>query len=372
MALDILSFVDKSPKMTEAEELPILITVYPYDRHVFLAYKNVENWAPITQEADKDSLEEADKDSLPQLLADALINHAHETPIRTRMSISEGPYGADSSDGDVFVFPDMVKYRGLTNKDADKFVEDVLVNGKDWVSGPAERLPEGTYVFVCSHARQDKRYDPRGPQLIEKFKEEIESRAMKDQVFVGPCSHVGGRGYAGNLVIFNRNSAGVVIGNWYGYTIPEDVPALVDQHIVKGDVIKILWRGQMLAVRGKYSQKIVEEKPVENGGTALTNGTVLEKGEKEESQASTEGGDMGKDAGSCCQGLNGVSACSEEKVEDATNVKKATEGIHSSSQERLSAWMNGKFKQRQVFAGLAVVGAVVYSIYRRSGGVIKC
>ncbi|MCL7029972.1 hypothetical protein MKW94_022860 [Papaver nudicaule] len=363
----------ESPKKTEAEEfgfqrpemfsLPLGNTIDPYHRHMFLVYKNVENWAPM--------IEKTEKDSLPGFLAAALKSHADKTSIKTRMTICEGPFGTDSSDGDVFVFPEMVKYRGLTKDDADKFVEDVLVNGKDWVSGPVEQL-EGSYVFVCAHNSRDKRCGVCGPELIEKFKEEIELRGMKNQVFVGPCSHVGGHKYAGNLIIFSLNSTGEATGHWYGYATPEDVPAMLDQHIGKGEVIEKLWRGQMVAVPTEDSQKVVEEKPLENGGTAFTNGTILEKGEREESQASTEGGDMVQDAGSCCQGPNGVSCCRDEKAEDTTNVKKATAGIKTSCQERLSAWMNGKFEQSEVFAGLAVVSAVAaiavgYSIYRRSG-----
>lgn len=128
----------------------------------------------------------------------------------------------------------------------------------------------------------------------------------------------------------------------------------------------------MLAFPTEDSQKVAEEKLLENGGTAFANGTILEKGEKEESQASAEGGDMVKDAGSCCQGPNGVSCCKDGNVEDTTNVKKAAEGVKTSCQERLSAWMNGEFEQNEVYAGLAVVSAVAtiavaYSIYRRSG-----
>ncbi|KAI3985460.1 hypothetical protein MKX01_033774 [Papaver californicum] len=270
-------------KVNEAEEfgfqrpelysLNLSNSVEPYHRHMFLVYKKVENWASF--------IEKDDKDSLPGVLASALKSHADKTPIKTRLTFCEGPYGTESSGGDVFVFPEMLKYRGLASNDADKFVEDVLVN-------------VGSYVFVCSHIARDKRCGTCGPQLIKKFKEEIGSRGMKDQVFVGPCSHLGQHKYAGNLIIFSRNLTGEVTGHWYGYANPADVPAMLDQHIGKGDVIKKLWRGQMLAFPAEDSQKVVE-------GSG--------KGEKVESQASTGGGDMVKDAGSCCQGPNGVSCC---------------------------------------------------------------
>ncbi|XP_026378517.1 altered inheritance of mitochondria protein 32-like [Papaver somniferum] len=224
----------------------------------------------------------------------ALKSHADKSPIKTRLTFCEGPSGNESSEGDLFVFPEMLKYKGLTSNDADKFVEDVLVNGKDWVSGPVERL-EGSYVFVCCHIARDKRCGTCGPQLIQKFKEEIGSKGLKDQVFVGPCSHLGQHKFAGNLTIFSRNSSGEVTGHWYGYVTPEDVPAMLDQHIVKGEINKKIWRGQMLPFPTQDSQQVVQ-----GGG---------EKGKKEESQASTGAGDVVKDAGGCCQGLNGVSCC---------------------------------------------------------------
>ncbi|XP_026408790.1 altered inheritance of mitochondria protein 32-like [Papaver somniferum] len=284
------------PEKTEADEfgfqrpdmytLNLSNTVEPYHRHMFLVYKKVENWASF--------VEKTENDSLPALLASALKSHADKSPIKTRLTFCEGPSGNESSDGDLYVFPEMLKYKGLTSNDADKFVEDVLVNGKDWVSGPVERL-EGSYVFVCCHIARDKRCGTCGPQLIKKFKEEIGSRALKDQIFVGPCSHLGQHKFAGNLTIFGRNSSGEVTGHWYGYVTPEDVPAMLDQHIIKGEINKKIWRGQMLPFPTQDSQQVVD-----GGG---------EKGKKEESQASTGASDVVKDAGGCCQGLNGVSCC---------------------------------------------------------------
>ncbi|KAI3878623.1 hypothetical protein MKW98_027928 [Papaver atlanticum] len=273
--MDIL--VDDSKKI-EAKEIgfnsTLMNTVYPYHRHIFLVYKNVENWVP--------TIRKAYRDSLPGFLDAALDSHADKTPINTQMTICEGPDGTGSSDGDVFVFPDMVKYRGLTNNTSGKFV-----------SGSVERL-EGSYVFVCSNGGPDM-FGYYGPEIINRFKEEIELRGMEDQVFVSPCSHVGGRWFIGNLMIFSRSPTGEVTGHWYACATTDDVPAFLDQHIAKGDIIKKLWRGRMLPFPTEDIQRVIEEKPVEIVGTTFTSGSVLEKGEKEESQARTEVGDMVKD-----------------------------------------------------------------------------
>lgn len=49
---------------------------------------------------------------------------------------------------------------------------------------------------------------------IEKFKEDIESKGLQDQVVVIACSHVGGHKYAGNVIIFSADAEGKISGNW--------------------------------------------------------------------------------------------------------------------------------------------------------------
>ncbi|OVA20618.1 Sucraseferredoxin-like [Macleaya cordata] len=322
-------------------------TVDPYQRHLFLCYKNAESW-PANVETDE-------SDPLPGRLAASLKSSRDKIHGKTRLTICEGPGGTDSSDGDILVFPEMIKYRGLTHLGVDTFVEDVLVTNTNWVSGSLEPL-EGSYIFVCSHGSRDRRCGVCGPALIEKFKEEIELCGMKDRVFVSACSHVGGHKYAGNLIIFSPNSEGKVTGNWYGYVTPDDVPILLDQHIGKGVIIEKLWRGQMVA-SSEVEDKVNEPK-------------LQEKDEKEP-KGSTEG-DMMKDAGSCCQGANGFSCCRDERVEaKAKDVEKTAEVIKTKALDRVSAWM-GNWEQSEVLAAAAVVGAVAsiavaYSIYRRSG-----
>ncbi|MFS7934239.1 putative thioredoxin-like ferredoxin, Thioredoxin-like superfamily [Helianthus anomalus] len=67
----------------------------------------------------------------------------------------------------------------------------------------------GSHVFVCSHSSRDKRCGFCGPILIKKFKEEAELRGLD---------------------------------NVYGYVTPSDVPELLDNHIVKGEIIDRIWR----------------------------------------------------------------------------------------------------------------------------------
>ncbi|KAJ4888240.1 Sucrase/ferredoxin-like family protein [Raphanus sativus] len=179
---------------------------------------------------------------------------------------------------------------------------------------------------------------------MEKFEEEIGSRGLSDRIFVKPCSHIGGHKYAGNLIVFSPDSAGNVYGHWYGYVTPDDVPAMLDQHIAKGEIIQNLSRGQMrLKPEGEEAEKEDEHK-ISNGNSVVERELVETKGF----------------TGGCCQGANGVSCCQEQTPEP---VKK-----EASVKKNWFSWM----EKEEVLLGAAAVGAiatiaVAYSIYRRSG-----
>ncbi|XP_010251074.1 PREDICTED: uncharacterized protein LOC104593090 isoform X2 [Nelumbo nucifera] len=328
-------------------------TVEPYDRHIFLCYKNAESWPS--------RVEDAQFDRLPRLLAAVLKSRKNDIRGQTRLALCEGRDGTESSNGDILIFPEMVRYRGLTHFDVDNFVEDVLVKGTAWASGVSEALT-GYHVFVCCHGSRDRRCGVCGPVLVDKFKEEIELRGLKDQVFVSPCSHVGGHKYAGNLIIFSQDSEGKVSGHWYGYVTPDDVPTLLDQHIAKGEIVEKLWRGQMGSSK---ERKVDDLKLQENGGTAYPNGANLEIREKETQGSSTKG-NM-KDSSSCCQGAKGFSCCRDERKEEKSGIENkpnAKYGLCS-----LSAWME-TWEKDDFLAAAAVIGAVAsiavaYSFYKR-------
>ena len=48
----------------------------------------------------------------------------------------------------------------------------------------------------------------------------------------------------GNVVIFSKIDD-KVIGDWYGFVSPDDVPTILEQHIGKGRIVDRLWRGRM-------------------------------------------------------------------------------------------------------------------------------
>ncbi|CAN6702781.1 unnamed protein product [Malus baccata var. baccata] len=202
-------------------------------RHVFLCYKTPEAWPR--------HIEGSESDPLPKFLASALKARENDITIETMLTIIEGHEGTELSDGDVLIFPQMIKYRGLKESDVDSFVDDVLVNHKPWASEVQEPLTS-SHVFVCAHGSRDEWNRDSARVLIDKFEEEAELRGLMNQVFVTACYHTGGHG---NLIIYSPGSDGSISGHRYGYVTPDDVPKLLDQHIRKGEIIQRLWRGQI-------------------------------------------------------------------------------------------------------------------------------
>ncbi|GLJ18389.1 hypothetical protein SUGI_0325670 [Cryptomeria japonica] len=361
-------------------------SVQAYDRHVFLCYKNSESWPP--------KVEAAEFDRLPRLLAAALKARKNEMPRKTHLTICEGRDGTETSNGDVLIFPDMIRYKGLTHFDVDTFVEEVLVKDTEWLSGNPEILT-GSHIFVCAHASRDRRCGVCGPVLIRRFKEEIESRGLRGHVSVSPCSHIGGHKYAGNIIIYGPNADGQITGHWYGYVTPDDVPILLDQHIGKNEIVDRLWRGQM-GLTEEDQKKAQQERLRPNGEAFLEkgdNGVGIDKGEKasglgtENSDAvSGNQNDVISNIG-CCQGGNASNCCqnftpevnvrSDELDLKATSksVEYTKENINATRSSNcwrgVSKWFE-TWDREDTFAALAVMGAVAsvavaYSFYRKSG-----
>lgn len=272
-------------------------TVDFYERHVFVCYKNPSVWPP--------RIEAAEFDRLPRLLSAAVGARKPDMKRETRLTICEGHDGTETSNGDVLIFPDMIRYRRLTHFDVDTFVEEVLVKNSEWLPGTPEKL-KGWYVFVCSHASRDRRCGVCGPPLVSRFKEEIETHGLLGKVSVSPCSHIGGHKYAGNVIIFGSNVNGEVTGHWYGYVAPDDVPTLLEQHIGKGEIVDWLWRGQM-GLSSEEQKKFLELRLQLNGETNM------ESNNKELAGKQLNGDNITAcrsqvDVMSCCQ-ENGDTCC---------------------------------------------------------------
>ncbi|KAK9077615.1 hypothetical protein SSX86_005955 [Deinandra increscens subsp. villosa] len=342
-------------------------TVKYYERHVFLCYKKPQVWPP--------RIEAAEFDRLPRLLSAALSSRKADMKRQTRLTICEGYDGTETSNGDVLIFPDMIRYRRLTHFDVDTFVEEVLVKDGEWLPGSPEPLT-GTYIFVCAHGARDKRCGVCGPALVSRFKDEIESRGYQSKVSVRPCSHIGGHKYAGNVIIFGSNNHQKVSGHWYGYVMPDDVPMLLDQHIEKGEIVDRLWRGQM-GLSEEDQMKAQEQWVIANGDGNM--------------ERSIEDGSQATDGG-CCQASGGSSCCRvSNPPESAVNFNLETKngekkkGIKNQISINIGnkgaatphkvctmpTWLE-TWEREDAYAALALIGAAVsvavaYNCYRQLG-----
>ncbi|KAL5972436.1 hypothetical protein ACLOJK_041691 [Asimina triloba] len=355
-------------------------SVQMYERHVFLCYKNPQVWPP--------HVEAAEFDRLPRLLSAAMAARKGEMkkqvipslPFKsshfavwlfwpcfcdlesldfvpemfgtcersertwidaakkdlrtyglnvetTRLTICEGHDGTETSNGDVLIFPDMIRYRGLTHFDVDTFVEEVLVKDTEWLPGTPEALV-GSYVFVCSHGSRDRRY---------------------------------------------------------GYVTPNDVPTLLEQHIGRGEIVDLLWRGQMGL--SEEDQKKAQELRLQLSGK-----TSGERDGKEFTQAIHVNRSENKtqvDAVGCCQGAGTSSCCQapilDEKIlsnginEDEVKIleRKSEKKSKSSSAKgsctrkacAMPTWFES-WEREDTYAIVAVVAAaasvaIAYSCYKR-------
>ncbi|KAH9804281.1 Sucrase-like protein [Citrus sinensis] len=403
-------------------------TVDFYERHVFVCYKNPSVWPP--------RIEAAEFDRLPRLLSAAvgarkpdmkredILGHlicrstvylkflimlmfGQLIVIRfghmTRLTICEGHDGTETSNGDVLIFPDMIRYRRLTHFDVDTFVEEVLVKNSEWLPGTPEKL-KGWYVFVCSHASRDRRCGVCGPPLVSRFKEEIETHGLLGKVSVSPCSHIGGHKYAGNVIIFGSNVNGEVTGHWYGYVAPDDVPTLLEQHIGKGEIVDWLWssNGKFNAdiFRGQMGLSSEEQKKFLELRLQLNGETNMESNNKEVAGKQLNGDNITAcrsqvDVMSCCQ-ENGDTCCQNtqstvfpEKIDNpdaderamkvSTDKKRSGKKLVSRSSSSKGAftrkvcamptWLES-WEREDTYAVLAVACAVVsvavaYSCYKQ-------
>ncbi|KEH24783.1 sucrase/ferredoxin family protein [Medicago truncatula] len=159
--------------------------------------------------------------------------------------------------------------KGLKDSNFDSFFNDVIVSCKPWDSGVQDVIA-GSYNFVCAHGSRDVRCGVCGPVLIDKLNEEIQLKGFKDQM----------------EKLWLNCSAYLIFNYMYGYVTPNDVPALLDQHIAKGEVIQKLWRGQMgppiAEVKGENDEKLANGK---NINVESNNKNIV----------------------GCCQGVDGVS-----------------------------------------------------------------
>ncbi|CAI5472684.1 unnamed protein product [Closterium sp. Yama58-4] len=259
-----------------------------HDRHVFLCHKGPANWPenPFS----------FDWDCMPRRLRADIKAREEEMQRKTMFTVCEGRDVPGSYNGDILVFPEMLIYRSLTRFDVECFVDEALVQEQPRLLWP-EPLT-GCHIFVCCHVTRDSLCGAIGPQVVARFREEIERRGLID-VHVWPCCHLSRNvsmdACVGNVSVFKRSKpscnncgrrrsegrflsgakrqqlppealaalvaaasagqTGEVRGDWYGQVMPDDVADVMELHVMGDSVVERLWRGRM----GLWPQQQVEE-----------------------------------------------------------------------------------------------------------------
>ena len=242
---------------------PLVGTVKTYNTHVFVcshqarcvALKLPSPQALLTPPRNPQSAKEWSHDTTKEAtsshaLLDAALEAASGEPGAAALGKPKttlfAPEGGDRP-GDVLLFPANKRLRPASDMVAQPSAWAAEVVSLLLSPAAGEALPVGTaHVFVCAHARRDKRCGVCGPALIDSLRAGAESRGKAAAVVVRACSHVGGHAYAGNVLVFApRAGGGDIVGDWFGYVVPGDVDALLDTRIAGGAIIPKLWRGCM-------------------------------------------------------------------------------------------------------------------------------
>lgn len=142
---------------------------------------------------------------------------------------------------------------------------------------PGVQDVEDIMVMICGHGGRDMRCGVMGPALRDEFEAQLprqgvevsrgpvrvdvgDSRGVTGPTVekpgltarVGLISHIGGHKFAGNVIIYLPPSMKASGGGshplaghgiWYGRVEPKHVPGIVEETVIKGNVITDMFRG---------------------------------------------------------------------------------------------------------------------------------
>ena len=144
-------------------------------------------------------------------------------------------------------------------------------------TGPSLSTTEITTptILICGHMSRDSRCGVLGPLLRDEFAAQLERKGFqvhtegfdaggdkvndptKASINIGLISHIGGHRWAGNVIMYippsyippalatNSMQPSPLSGTglWYGRVAPQHVHGILDQTLLKGNIIRELFRG---------------------------------------------------------------------------------------------------------------------------------
>ncbi|KAJ3216147.1 hypothetical protein HDU67_009874 [Dinochytrium kinnereticum] len=203
-----------------------------------------------------------------------------------KFTCSDNSIGEATNDEkrDVFLYPDMIRFKGVTADDA-KAVADVVKASR---TNPAvatlmspldtETTKDQVHILVCTHGEVDQRCGKCGQEVFLKILSEIDRRGLNGKVKVQRSSHVGGHAFAANAIVYPMS-------DWYGMLNENDVSLLLDA-IESKTVYWPKWRGRSGITKEDQLRLFTESGSSSKGSSASTKTVkitiVLENGEEKE------------------------------------------------------------------------------------------
>ncbi|KAI7896712.1 Sucrase/ferredoxin-like-domain-containing protein [Mucor mucedo] len=227
-------------------DFPILGSVKPYGRHIIIA-TGCSDWPKHIEDDNgtfAQSLSNAQRTSQPwkNLMTNSSLVSIHSTV-------------PDSCD--VMIFPDNIIVSNVTSDKAQDFYDlfigtalptqpmDIEFMNKDDRLGEMHIIknPYKTLLLLCSHRKRDKRCGVTAPILAQEFDHVLREKDISEhEAAVIMVSHIGGHKIAGNVICYtNEGTRGV----WYGRVKTCHCRPIVEETVIKGKIIKDIYRGAM-------------------------------------------------------------------------------------------------------------------------------
>lgn len=242
-------------------ESPLLGSMLPYGRHLMIS-TGVSDWGERIEEdhntlaAEIHRIMNSDKIYTEQKPNGRIF--ITNTSMLTTYSTVEGGH-------DIILLPENIIISNVKVEEAEIFYQTFLtiplptqpvhlqyyigtefkslIQHKPW---DVQWNPYGSMILICSHRRRDKRCGITAPILAREFDHFLRENDIEENgehgTVVTMCSHVGGHKYAGNIIIYTHQGTR---GIWYGRVTPHHCQQIVEKTIIKGKVIKELYRGAM-------------------------------------------------------------------------------------------------------------------------------
>ncbi|KAL0489280.1 ferredoxin, 2Fe-2S [Acrasis kona] len=203
-----------------------------YEKHlVVLTSQNYTDW-------DK----HIDREGFLESLRVATKKHKDNRFLITVAEHIDGEVASNDSFS-VLIFPDRRVVDGINANNVDEFVTEFIINCRR--SKFKHNTLQGTHVLVNCHTKCHHNILVNGPRLAAHMIREMQSYPGANHVTIRRSSDLRAHDAEGTLIIYRPFAQQKkVFGDWYWNVSADNVTELIEKHILKGDIVKHLWRGR--------------------------------------------------------------------------------------------------------------------------------